>query len=225
MSEQARTPSVKIETKMGEFRCDLLSWGQGNKRAFPWREEDSSLYEVFLAEFLLTQTPAENVEEVHPELLERFPTLEALSGATFDELAKLIQPLGLQNRRAGALLKIADGYDQLPRRAEEMVELPRVGRYVTDATLCFALDHPRPVVDTNVRRVYGRLFGPMWPDEENEQWDVAEIVLPEARAREFNLSLIDFGAEVCTPRDPDCGACFARDYCDFYSRETESPGS
>jgi len=52
------------------FRELLLDWGVGNTREYPWRETSRSLYEVFVAEFFLTQTPADNVASVYPQFTE-----------------------------------------------------------------------------------------------------------------------------------------------------------
>src|SRR6056297_1648545 len=136
------------------FREDLLEWGEENLREYPWREPDRTLYEVFVAEFFLTQTPADNVAAVYPRFLKRFPTLDAIAEASEDELVEAIEPLGFQNMRAVALKQISSTHEQLPTEPEPLLELPRVGRYVANATLCFARGDQLPVLDRNVERVY-----------------------------------------------------------------------
>jgi A/G-specific adenine glycosylase len=59
-----------VTDRQTTFRPALLKWGQGHQRNFPWRERDRSFYEVFVAEFLLTQTPAENVATVYPRFVD-----------------------------------------------------------------------------------------------------------------------------------------------------------
>jgi len=49
-----------------EFRVSLFRWVSENAREYPWREQERSRYEVFVAEFFLTQTPADNVADVYP---------------------------------------------------------------------------------------------------------------------------------------------------------------
>ncbi len=102
---------------------------------------------MFVAEFFLTQTPADNVAAVYSDFLERFPTLEAIAEAREDELAEIIEPLGFYNMRTQALVQIASTHDRLPSEQQELMELPRVGRYVTNATLCFARGDQPPVLD------------------------------------------------------------------------------
>lgn len=194
---------------------DVLEWADENLRDFPWREPDRSLYEVFIAEFFLTQTPAENVSTVYPEFLERFPSLEAIDEASEDELVDTIKPLGFYNMRSNALKRIAAENETLPDTTKELVKLTRVGRYVTNATLCFARDEPLPVLDRNVERVYSRVFSDDWPQSSTEQLQFAERLVPKDRARLYNLTLLDFGAAICTPQ-PSCDECFANEYCTYY---------
>ncbi|AQL41664.1 hypothetical protein BV210_02565 [Halorientalis sp. IM1011] len=201
--------------KQEQFRSELMEWAEENLRDFAWRDEQLSLYEVFVAEFFLTQTPAGNVAEVYPDFLERFPDLRAIDGATEEELIDVIEPLGFYNMRAEALKSIAAEKRELPETVEELTQLPRVGHYVANATLCFSRGEPLPILDRNVKRVYGRVFDTDWPDTRSEQITFAEELLPEADPRTYNLALLDFGAAVCRS-DPACDQCFANGYCEYY---------
>lgn len=202
------------------FRTNLLEWGKENRREYPWREPDRTLYEVFVAEFFLTQTPANNVAAVYPKFLERFPTLEEIAEASEHELVEAIEPLGFQNMRAEALKQIASTYDHLPTESESLTELPRVGRYVANATLCFARGDRLPVLDRNVERVYSRVFRDTWPETEADQLTFTQRLVPD-EARAYNLTLLDFGALVCQT-EPLCEQCFANEYCVYFQEAGRS---
>lgn len=204
-----------------QFRDDLLTWAETNLREFPWRVPTASVYEVFIAEFFLTQTPAENVAEVYPRFLERFPSLDTLEAVSETTVAAVIEPLGFHNIRAKALTNIAAEHDVLPETVEELKSLERVGPYVANATLCFALDRHLPIVDRNVDRVYRRVLGPDWPESLSDQWDVAGRLVPTDVPRRYNLALLDFAATVCKP-DPRCSVCFATPYCHYFVNKCES---
>ena len=201
------------------FRTNLLEWGQENRREYPWRESNRTLYEVFVAEFFLTQTPADNVAAVYPTFLERFPTLDAIAKASEDELVEAIEPLGFQNMRAGALKQIASTNGHLPTKPESLIELPRVGRYVANATFCFARGDRLPVLDRNVERVYSRVFRDRWPETESDQLTFTRRLVPD-EARAYNLALLDFGALVCQT-EPLCEQCFANEYCVYFQGSTK----
>ena len=201
------------------FRTNLLKWGQENRREYPWRESNRTLYEVFVAEFFLTQTPADNVAAVYPSFLERFPGLDTIAETSEDELVEVIEPLGFQNLRSAALKQIASIHDHLPDEPASLMELPRVGQYVANATLCFARGDRLPILDRNVKRVYSRVFRDTWPETEADQLTFTRRLIPD-EAREYNLALLDFGALICQP-DPLCEECFANEYC-VYFRESIS---
>lgn len=203
----------------GEFRSTLLSWGTDNYRSYPWREADRSMYEVFVAEFFLTQTPANNVADVYSEFLEKFPSIENLRDADPGVIESTIEPLGFQRMRTDALVDIAREHDNLPRDRDDLMKLTRVGPYVADATLCFALERSLPILDRNVIRVYRRIFGAAFPENEPSQREFAARMLPEdgAEARRYNLTLLDFAAKICQKRQPHCEECFAADYCTYYA--------
>lgn len=202
------------------FQRGLLSWAADNERAFPWRNPEADLYEVFIAEMFLRRTRADVVEDVIDGFLDRYPSLSALEGAEKETLADIIRPLGLQNKRAAALLRLTEAVEgtSLPRDREALLELPQVGPYIANASLCFALDRQLPIVDRNVDRVYGRLLGAEWSSlDQDGRYELAGRMLPDGEARRFNLGLLDLASLVCTASDPDCEDCFARSECRYYA--------
>jgi A/G-specific adenine glycosylase len=208
--------------RRNRFVEEILDWEAEQYREFAWRRDDITHYEMFLAEFFLSRTRPDVVEPIYETFLEQYPDMEALEAAEVDELAEVIRPLGLQNRRAAALAEIADAVDgSLPDTVDGLLELPRVGPYVANATLCFGRGEPRPIVDRNVKRVYGRVFGDEWPETQSAQYEFAETLLPAGDARMYNLALLDFPSITCTASDPDCESCFANSYCEFYQRQQD----
>lgn len=206
---------------MEEFRETLQSWAEENLRDFPWRE-DATPYQVLVAEVLLQQTIASKVEPVYEEFVERYPEPEDLLDVDPDELAELLDPLGLQNVRAKALVDNAEEIADrgVPRDVEELQDLSYVGRYGANATLCFGFGERRPIVDANVVRLYGRFFGKDFDGAQDDAaWEFAEEVLPDEDVQRYNLALLDFAADTCTARSPTCDRCAFQDACQFYAQE------
>jgi A/G-specific adenine glycosylase len=108
----------------------------------------------------------------------------------------------------------------LPDSAETLRSLPGVGRYTAGAILAFAHGRDVAILDTNVRRVLGRVFlGPRRLRRlrgEKAMWDLAACLVPRGRGYDFNQALMDFGATWCTPRKPQCGRCSMRTFCASY---------
>jgi A/G-specific adenine glycosylase len=199
------------------FRSSLLRWGSDNLRSFPWRETTEP-YEVLIAEILLQKTAAEKVECIFEEFISTYPSPVELAEANRGELADTIYSLGFQNQRSKALVSVGqtlqDG--EVPDDIERLLELPYVGRYAANATLCFAFGEPRPIVDANVIRIYNRIFDTDFDYRDEAAWQFAEEVLPETDTREFNLAILDFAAEICVPKTPNCEECFFTDQCSYY---------
>lgn len=217
MNSTRQREHVTQQTIIEEFRSDLLSWAYDNLRTFPWRETDDP-YEILIAEILLQKTAAEKVEPVYREFLSTYPSLDELAAADREELADIIYSLGLQNQRSKALISIGETLqgDGVPDDTDRLLKLPYVGRYAANATLCFAFGEPRPIVDANVVRVYTRIFDTDFDYRDEEAWEFAENVLPEAYAWEFNLAILDFAAAICRPKTPRCEECFFTDQCSYY---------
>lgn len=209
------------------FPSDMLSWAEDNLRTFPWRTSSTSPFEVLVAEILLKQTRATTVADILPRFLREYPDPASLSKANREELIEFIRPLGLYNYRSRALREIGATLAEngVPCQEEELLELPQVGKYVANATLCFGFGRSRPVVDSNVKRVYGRLFKGLNPDAETDEklWSFAEDLLPKDGAERYNMALLDFGAEICTSSSPKCEECFATAYCDYYRQDVQVP--
>jgi A/G-specific adenine glycosylase len=197
------------------FRRRLHRWSEGKLRSFPWRAPDATFYEVFIAEMFLRRTRADVVAGVLPQFLDRYPNMAALQAADPEVVAEVIRPLGLQNRRTRALMKIADTVDGvLPRSTEELAALPGAGPYVAAATMCFATDVAVPIIDRNVERVYGRFLGTRWgATDDDGRLNLAGAALNDELPRRHNLALLDFAAAVCTARDPDCMRCPMAERC------------
>lgn len=172
---------------------------------------------------LLQKTFADKIEPIYNKFVARYPDLETLAEANTEEVASLLEPLGLHNVRAKALVEIANEHADggIPDDEEALLELPYIGLYAANATLCFAFDERRPVVDANVVRTYNRAFGYDLTLQDDEAWEIADRVLPDQDYQRFNLALVDFGAKICTSDSPRCLDCFYNDLCTYYATTRE----
>lgn len=218
--ERTLSPSPRtlhpVTDQYEQFQYALLEWSQGNLREFPWRQTTNP-YEVLVAEILLQRTPAERVEPIYEQVIAAYPELHSMADADVARLAEMLQTLGFQNQRAQALVTIGSQLADsgVPEDEAALLELPYVGKYAANATLCFAFSQPRAIVDANVVRVYERMFDKQFGATDTEAWHLAQSLLPDDDVQRFNLALLDFAAAVCKPGTPDCGSCFFRHQCDF----------
>jgi len=209
----------------GSFAAEILRWWSGRRRRdFPWRRT-SDPYRVLVAEILLQRTKAEQVVPIYEEFLRRYPSLYELARAELEEIEETVRPLGLA-KRARLLKSLAEVLvtrfrGEVPRSAEALLELPGVGYYTANAVLCFAYGEDVPLVDWNVARVVKRIWNiPMKraPHTDKKLMEFAARLVPQGKGREFNLALLDFSAEICRPRNPECRSCPVSQMCDYFRR-------
>lgn len=204
-----------------KLRHSVVTWFRSNGREFPWRRT-SDPFHILIAEVLLRQTQASRVVVPYTCLISMYPDPESLARADVDELRLWFRPLGLV-RRADKLVHCArrllrEYGGQVPRNIQDLKSLPGIGIYSAHATLCMAFGRPVPMIDGGSGRVLRRILGlpqtgPAYLDK--CLWRVAESIVPNSHAREFNLALIDIGAAYCRPRRPSCCGCPARSSCSF----------
>jgi len=196
------------------FTEALLKWYSQNARDLPWRK-DPQPYAVWVSEIMLQQTRVETVIPYFERWMERFPTLAALAGASQQQVLAAWEGLGYYGR-ARNLQKSAQfvmeryGGD-IPSDLDSLAKLAGIGRYTAAAigSIAFGLD--AAALDGNIRRVLARLFDVSEPARspagEKRLWELAETHLPTGKAAEYNQALMDLGALICTPRQPDCKRC------------------
>jgi A/G-specific adenine glycosylase len=207
------------------FQRRLLRWYARHGRDLPWRRTRDP-YRILVSEIMLQQTQVERVIPKYHEFLARYPTFERLAAAPPAEVRRTWRPLGYNIRpvhlQGIARETVARYNGRLPDDGATLRSLRGIGRYTAGAILAFAYGQDAAILDTNVRRVLGRVFlGPRrLPHVRGQRafWDLAEAVLPRGRAYDFNQALMDFGATWCTPRKPRCPRCPMRAFCQSADR-------
>jgi A/G-specific adenine glycosylase len=187
----------------------LTDWYRVARRDLPWRRTRDP-YRIWLSETMLQQTRVDVVVPYYERFLARFPTLESLAVADEEDVLRQWAGLGYyaraRNLRRAAAAVLRDHGGELPCDAESLAELPGFGRYTVGAVRSIAFDQPAALVDGNVKRVLARLQALERPSD-GELWRLAESLVPEKHAGDWNQALMELGATVCTPRKPTCLLC------------------
>ncbi len=213
---KSASPAVWDRATVRHFRHRLLEWYRREKRTLPWRS-DPDPYRVWISEIMLQQTQVRTVLPYYERFIERFPDMQTLASAPESEVLELWAGLGYYSRARNLRLaaqKIASELGgKFPDTREGLLQLPGIGRYTAGAIRSIAFHSPEPVVDGNVRRVIGRLYGARRKIPEQYFWTQAEALISRAHPSDFNQALMDLGALVCTYRRPACGDCPVQEYC------------
>jgi A/G-specific adenine glycosylase len=201
----------------------VLSWALAHGRDFVWRR-NSEPFDVLLAELLLHRTRADVVEAIFVQLRATYPTPQALARADEESVVELLRPLGYAHRARRlpslgvALVERHDG--RVPDQRDELLALPGVGPYIANAVLALAFGKPAALLDPNVIRIIGRVFGVRSdrarPRDDPMLWAFLEQLVPISKPAEFGLALVDLGALICVPRRPACAECPLSARCTAY---------
>jgi len=195
---------------LARVRSSLLDWYAASHRDFPWRRTTDP-WAVLVSEVMLQQTQASRIAGRFPTFMDRFPTAAALAAATEAEVLAAWSGLGY-NRRALALRRAAAAVSThgWPRDVASLERLPGIGPYTARAVASLAFGEPVGVVDTNVRRWLVRRFGLAPATRLRELQALADALAQAgdlADARPWTHATMEFGAGICTPRNPHCDVC------------------
>jgi len=199
-------------TAQPNFHRALLTWYDQNHRDLPWRKTRDP-YQIWISEIMLQQTRVAVVVERYRQFLSRFPNVEKLAAAREDSVLAQWSGLGYYRRARNlhAAAKVIAREKTFPETAETLRVLPGIGRYTAAAIASIAFNEPVAVVDGNVERVLRRLRGKMLSQE--ECWNAAQLFLDPARPGDFNQAMMELGATVCLPGQPQCAVCPIRKFC------------
>lgn len=155
---------------------------------------------------MLQQTQVNAVIPYYERFLACFPDIAALANASEDEVLRLWSGLGYYARARNLLLAAREisNTRKFPDSCKKIVELPGIGRSTAAAIAVFAFGRRAAILDGNVKRVLARCFG---VEGGQQQWQLAERLLPARAIRAYTQGLMDLGATVCTRANPACKRC------------------
>ena len=194
----------------------LLAWYERNRRTLAWRAsagETPDPYRVWLSEIMLQQTTVAAVDRYFRKFIARWPNIEALAGASLDEVRAAWAGLGYYSRAANlhktAGIVAGEHGGRFPQDAAALCKLPGIGDYTAGAIAAIAFDAQEAAVDANAERVIARYFAiaAALPKAKPELRRFAATFVPAKRAGDFAQALMDLGALICTPKRPDCAKC------------------
>jgi A/G-specific adenine glycosylase len=206
MAQALATSSIRA------MRRRLLVWYRKNKRDLPWRRTRDP-YRIWISEIMLQQTRVAAVIPYYERFLARFPDLARLASAPEQELLAAWAGLGYYSRARNlqrAAKKILE-LGAFPGDYLSLRGLAGVGEYTAAAIASMAFDLRHAVLDGNVIRVLSRLTaeqGNIGSGAVRKRLgEVADRILDPQRPGEFNQALMELGAILCLPKQPQCPLC------------------
>jgi A/G-specific adenine glycosylase len=220
-----RKSSSSSPTKLSR---SILRWYSRHKRDLPWRRTRDP-YKIWVSEIMLQQTQVATVIPYYKRWLKTFPTLASLARAPLSKALELWAGLGYYRRvrmfheAAGSLQRKSGG--KIPGSAEGLRALPGIGRYTAGAIASIAWGEKTPVLDGNVIRILTRIFAVAQsvdrPATLEKLWSLAASLLPDKNPGDLNQALMELGATVCFPADPQCARCPVKKSCAAHRKQKE----
>lgn len=205
-----------------ELSTKLLEWYDKNGRELPWRVKGGAHpdpYVILVSEFMLQQTTVKTVIPYFHRFMERFPTVADLAAADEEEVYQLWQGLGYYSRarslHRSAQMVVENFGGNFPNTRQNVLKLKGIGPYTVSSFLALAFNQPETVIDGNVMRVIARLCHWTEPlDAISEQIrQKAEALTSRERPADYASAIMDLGAMVCTPKNPQCLICPWQEVC------------
>jgi A/G-specific adenine glycosylase len=218
-----------LNSKLQKLVPILLDWFAANARDLPWRRTRDP-YAIWVSEIMLQQTQVKTVIPFWNRWLRELPTIEAAAKAPSEKLHKLWEGLGYYTRvrnlqKAAQVIAEKHG-GKFPKKFDDVLALPGIGRYTAGAICSIAFNQPTPILDGNVIRVLTRIFGiaenPKEKKTNAQLWQLAEELVNHSSlvtrhsslsCSHLNQSLMELGALICTPRNPQCLICPVKRLC------------
>lgn len=181
-------------------------------------------YELLIAVMLSAQTTDKAVNRVTEVLFSKFPTLEALSHASIEEIETCIRSLGLYKNKArniqGIVSGLIDRFDgKVPSESDELTSLPGVGRKTANVVRCEIFHLPEFPVDTHIDRISKRLGYAKENDSVLEVEMKLRKSFPEDSYILLHHQFIHFGRSICSAGKPRCEECDLKPYCRYYKKK------
>jgi len=206
----------------------LDRWYRAHARDLPWRVgpaardagEKPDPYLVWLSEVMLQQTTIPHAAPYFVEFRQRWPRVKKLAVARWEDVSAAWAGLGYYSRARNlhACAKAVAAAGGFPQDAAGLRKLPGIGPYTASAIAAIAFDEKTAPVDGNIERVASRVWA-IGSDGTEAGWRAAKAIISATaqelfdalparhRAGDLAQALMDLGATVCTPRNPNCLIC------------------
>ncbi|MCF7917386.1 NUDIX domain-containing protein [Candidatus Gracilibacteria bacterium] len=176
-----------------QFTQSLLKWFHIHGRDLPWRQSHDP-YEIWISEIMLQQTQVPRVEKIfYPQFLEKFPTIQSLASASWEDVYPVWKGLGYYSRGKNMLrtaqIIVQEFKGEFPNNADILATLPGIGQYTAHAILGFAFDQKVPAIDTNIQKIISIL----WPKSNIEE-RAKELISYSNSGRDWNGAMMDLAS-------------------------------
>lgn len=197
-----------------KLTTSILNWYDASHRKLPWRETKAP-YSVWISEIILQQTRVSQGLPYYHNFIQNFPSVQDLAQANLDDVLASWKGLGYYSRAINlhqAARQVVHDYGGVfPTNFRDLQQLKGVGKYTAAAIASICYGEKVPAIDGNFYRVFSRFFADDFDISSTQAHryfsEMAAPFVDAERPGDFNQAVMDLGATICTPKNPDCGNC------------------
>jgi A/G-specific adenine glycosylase len=211
-----------MNNKYKEIAEKLINWYKKDGFNFPWRDKNVEPFVNLVTELMLQRTNTTAVKKFYPTIKKKYSNPDDIINAKFEEIIDDLRFLGFYNKRAKVLKEMARVIKKefggiVPESEEKLRKIKGIGSYIARAVLCFSFNKRVSIIDSNVTRIISRFFN-IDKNSNKKTREKVELLLPEKSYKDFNYALLDLGALICKPNNPNCKNCPINKFCVYYKR-------
>ena len=169
---------------------------------------------------MLQQTQVKTVIPYFNNFIKKVPTLKVLSQTDEKKILKLWEGLGyyrrVKNLYESSKILVKDYKSKIPDTYEDIKKLPGVGDYTANILLALVYNKPLIGIDGNVKRIFLRLFNKKIEKQDSLYKKNFTKTNKIGRNADLAEALIEFGAIICKPKNPQCSICNLKSQCYFF---------
>jgi A/G-specific adenine glycosylase len=228
LTQKGNLEQFKISNRIRTyFQRELLKWALAYPREMPWAGEKDP-YKIWLSEIILQQTRVSQGWAYYVRFLKAYSNIKSLAGATLDEVLLHWEGLGYYTRARNLWLTANFITHELngvfPDNYEDILQLKGIGPYTAAAIASFAFNEPIAVLDGNVFRVLSRFLeltlSPDIPADKKRMNEIANSLIDKQNPGIYNQGIMNLGALVCMPKNPNCASCILNSNCKAFKNHT-----
>ena len=176
-------------------------------------------FELLISVILSAQATDVSVNKATVKLYPVAHTPQAILDLGEEGLITYIKSIGLYKTKAKNILKtcallLEKHQGKVPHSRVALEDLPGVGRKTANVVLNTAFGEPTIAVDTHIFRVAKRIGLSQGNTPLDVEQDLLKVV-PKTYLQDAHHWLILHGRYTCVARNPHCGQCIIRDWCEY----------
>lgn len=207
--------------------ADIIQWFETHKRELAFRATDDP-YKIWVSEIMLQQTQVISMLPYYDRFMKVYPTVETLAEAQLEDVLQHLKGMGYYRRfkyMHQCAIVIKDKYQgQFPHTYEDIIQLPGIGMYTAGAIMSIAFKKPYSALDGNVMRVLTRVFSidsDIRLQKTQKELDALnQSLIVKTHPDMYTHAMMEIGATICKPNQPQCERCPLSDVCTSYQENT-----